>query len=350
MSAKIPVGVLGATGAVGQKFIKLLEDHPWFEVTEVAASERTSGKLYGEAVSWKQVTPVPEGVRDLEVRPCTPDLKCRIVFSGLDAAVAGQIEEDFARAGYFVLSNSKNHRLDEDVPLVIPEVNPEHMGLIPVQRRNRKSTGCMVTNANCTTMFLAMALGPIHKAFTIEKVFMVSMQAVSGAGYPGVPSLDILGNVIPFISGEEEKVEIETRKILGTFNGKTIDLAGFPVSAQCNRVAVEDGHTESVSIKLARKTTVEDLADFLRNYSGVPQKLQLPSAPEQPFIVMEAKDRPQPRFDVNRSRGMATLVGRIRPCSILDFKFTLMGHNTVRGAAGASILNAELLKAQGFLE
>ncbi len=349
MSTKIPVGVLGATGAVGQKFIKLLEDHPWFEVTEVAASERTSGRLYGEAVSWKQVTPIPQPVRSLEVRPCTPDLKCRVVFSGLDAGVAGPIEEDFARAGYFVLSNSKNHRLDEDVPLVIPEVNPDHLELIPIQRRNRNSTGYIVTNSNCTTMFLAMALGPIHKVFGLEKVFMVTMQAVSGAGYPGVPSLDILGNVIPFIGGEEEKVEIETRKILGTFNGQRIDLADFPVSAQCNRVAVEDGHTESVSVKLVRKTTAAEIAGLLSGYSGVPQQLGLPSAPEQPFVVTDAPDRPQPRFDVNRCKGMATFVGRIRPCPILDFKFTLMGHNTVRGAAGASILNAELLKARGYL-
>jgi aspartate-semialdehyde dehydrogenase len=350
MSAKIPVGVLGATGAVGQKFIKLLEHHPWFEPMEVAASERTSGKLYRDAVSWKQVTPIPESVQSLEIRPCIPDLKCRLVFSGLDSAVAGPIEEDFARAGYIVLSNSKNHRLDEDVPLVIPEVNPEHLGLIRVQRQNRNSNGYIVTNSNCTTMFLAMALGPIHKAFSIQKVFMVSMQAISGAGYPGVPSLDIIGNVIPYISGEEEKVEIETRKILGTFNGKNVDLADFPVSAQCNRVPVEDGHTESVSLKLSRKTTAEEIADLLRNFVGVPQQLRLPSAPEKPFIVMEEPDRPQPRFDVHCSNGMATLVGRIRPCTIFDFKFTLMGHNTVRGAAGASILNAELLKAQGFLE
>lgn len=350
MSAKIPVGVLGATGAVGQKFIKLLENHPWFEVTEVAASERTSGKLYRDAVSWKQVTPIPKAVGSLEVKPCAPNLKCRVVFSGLDASVAGQIEDDFARAGYVVLSNSKNHRLDEDVPLVIPEVNADHLGLIPIQRELRKSKGYMVTNANCTTMFLAMALGPIHKAFTIEKIFMVSMQAVSGAGYPGVPSLDIMGNVIPYIGGEEEKVEIETRKILGTFNGKSVDLADFAVSAQCNRVAVEDGHTESVSVKLARKTSAAEIADLLRSFSGLPQQLNLPSAPKQPYIVMEAQDRPQPRFDANRENGMATLIGRIRPCSILDFKFTLMGHNTVRGAAGASILNAELLKAQGTLE
>lgn len=350
MSTKVPVGVLGATGAVGQKFIKLLENHPWFEVTEVAASERTSGKLYGDAVSWKQVTPIPNAVRTMEVRPCTPDLKCRIVFSGLDASVAGTIEDDFAQAGYVVLSNSKNHRMDADVPLVIPEVNHDHLGLIPIQQRNRNAKGYIVTNANCTTMFLAMALGPIHKAFQIEKVFMVSMQAVSGAGYPGVPSLDILGNVIPYIGGEEEKVEMETRKILGAFNGKTIDLADFPVSAQCNRVAVEDGHTESVAVKLLKRTSVQEIAELLKNYSGLPQQLRLPSAPEEPFIVMEAQDRPQPRFDVNRANGMATLVGRIRPCTILDYKFTLMGHNTVRGAAGASILNAELLKAQGMLE
>jgi aspartate-semialdehyde dehydrogenase len=343
------VGVLGATGAVGQKFVKLLEDHPGFAVTEVAASERTSGRLYGDAVSWKQVTPVPESVRSLEVRPCAPDLKCRIVFSGLDAAVAGPVEEAFARAGYVVLSNSKNHRLDEDVPLVIPEVNPDHLGLIAIQRQNRESAGFIVTNSNCTTMFLAMALGPLHRAFTVEKVFMVSMQAVSGAGYPGVPSLDILGNVIPYIGGEEEKVEVETRKILGNFNGRTIDLADFPVSAHCNRVPVEDGHTESVSVKLTRKTTAAEIGELLRGFSGVPQQLKLPSAPEQPFIVMDAPDRPQPRFDVGRSKGMATLVGRIRPCSVFDFKFTLLGHNTVRGAAGASILNAELLKARGFL-
>jgi aspartate-semialdehyde dehydrogenase len=350
MSAKIPVGILGATGTVGQKFIKLLENHPWFEVTEVAASERTSGKRYGDAASWKQVTPIPEMIRNLEVRPCTPDLKCRIVFSGLDSGVAGPIEDDFARAGYVVLSNSKNHRMDNDVPLVIPEVNPDHLGIIPVQQKNKASKGYIITNANCTTMFLAMALGPIHKAFTLEKVFMVSMQAISGAGYPGVPSIDILGNVIPFISGEEEKVEIETRKILGTFNGKTIDLASFDISAQCNRVAVEDGHTESVSIQLAKKTSAGEIAELLKGFSGLPQQLRLPSAPTHPFIVMDAPDRPQPRFDVNREQGMATLVGRIRPCSIFDFKLTLMGHNTVRGAAGASILNAELLKAQGFLE
>ncbi len=350
MSTKTPVGVLGATGAVGQKFIKLLEGHPWFEVTAVAASERSAGKPYAEAVAWKQNTPIPESVRSLEVQPCAPGLHCRIAFSGLDAAVAGPVEADLARADYIVLSNSRNHRLDDDVPLVIPEVNADHFGLVPIQRRNRNSKGYIITNSNCTTMFLAMALAPLHKAFAVERVLVTTMQAISGAGYPGVPSLDILGNVIPFISGEEEKVEIETRKILGRFNGSSVDYADFDVSAQCNRVPVEDGHTESVSVRLSREATAAEIAEVMNGFSGPPQSLQLPSAPEQPIIVMPEKDRPQPRFDVNIAHGMATLIGRIRPCPVLGWKFTVLGHNTVRGAAGASILNAEFLKAEGFLD
>ena len=347
---KIAVGVLGATGAVGQKFIKLLEEHPWFTVTEVAASERSAGRPYREVVSWKQTTPIPDTVGGLEVQPCAAGLKCRVVFSGLDAAVAGPVEESFAQAGYVVLSNSRNHRLDEDVPLVIPEVNPDHLELLPIQRRNRSASGYIVTNSNCSTMFLAMALAPLHKAAGVEKVVVTTMQAISGAGYPGVASLDILGNVIPHIGGEEEKMEIETRKILGRFNGKSVDLADFAVSAQCNRVPVEDGHTESVSVKLARASSAGEITELMRNFSGPPQSLGLPSAPVRPILVMEESNRPQPRFDVNREQGMATLVGRIRPCPVLDFKFTVLGHNTIRGAAGASILNAELLKAQGFLE
>ncbi len=350
MGTKIPVGVLGATGAVGQKFIKLLEDHPWFEVTAVAASERSAGKPYAEVVAWKQNTPVPEPVRRLEVKPCAPGLKCRLVFSGLDAAVAGPVEADFAQAGYVVLSNSRNHRLEDDVPLVIPEVNADHFGLVPVQRRNRNAKGYIVTNSNCTTMFLAMSLAPLHKAFAVEKVLVTTMQAISGAGYPGVPSLDILGNVIPFISGEEEKVEVETRKILGRFNGSSVDYADFVVSAQCNRVPVEDGHTESVSVRLSKETTVAEITEVMNSFSGPPQRLQLPSAPERPIVVMQEKDRPQPRFDVNFSGGMATLIGRIRPCPVLGWRFIALGHNTVRGAAGASILNAEFLKAEGLLD
>ncbi len=350
MTSKIAVGVLGATGAVGQKFIKLLENHPWFEVTAVAASERSAGKKYGEITAWKQTTPIPPDVAKLEVKACVPDLDCRVVFSGLDASIAGLVEEDFARAGYVVLSNSKNHRLDPDVPLVIPELNYDHLGLIPIQKKNRNCAGYIVTNSNCSTMFLAMALGPLHKKFGVSTVFVTTMQAVSGAGYPGVPSLDILGNVIPYIGGEEEKMEIETRKILGHFDGKGVELAPFPVSAQCNRVAVEDGHMESVAVKLASKASPADVAAALSSFSGPPQELGLPSAPPKPIVVMHAQDRPQPRFDVNHSHGMATLVGRIRPCSILDYKFTALGHNTIRGAAGASILNAELLMAQGSLE
>ncbi len=350
MDAKIPVGILGATGTVGQKFIRLLAGHPWFRVTELAASERSVGKPYEEAAAWKQAAPIPDAVRRLDLRPCTPDLGCRIVFSGLDSAVAGPIEESFAAAGYLVLSNSKNHRLDPDVPLIIPEVNADHLGLIPRQKKNRGWRGCIVTNSNCSTMFLAMVLGPLHAAFTVEEVMVVTMQAISGAGYPGVPSLDILGNVIPYIDGEEEKMEVETRKILGRFDGEKVNPADFRVSAQCNRVAVEDGHTESVSLKFARKAPVEEIAKALRVFSGPPQRLRLPSAPEHPILVTSAPDRPQPRFDVGLAGGMAAVVGRIRPCPVLDVKFTLLGHNTIRGAAGASILNAELLKAQGYLE
>jgi aspartate-semialdehyde dehydrogenase len=350
MSSKIPVGVLGATGAVGQKFIALLEKHPWFEVTEVAASERSAGKPYATAASWKQKTPIPQSVRDLEVKPCSPGLDCRIVFSGLDASVAGEVEDAFAKAGYVVLSNSRNHRMDADVPLVIPELNSDHLGVIALQRRNRASDGFIVTNSNCSTMFLAMALGPLHREFGVEKVFVATLQAVSGGGYPGVPSLDILGNVIPYIGGEEEKMEIETRKILGRFDGQRIELADFAVSAHCNRVAVEDGHTESVSVKLGRSTSAAEIAALLESFTGPPQKLGLPTAPEHPIIVCKAQDRPQPRFDVEQAGGMAALVGRLRPCPLLDFKFTVLGHNTIRGAAGASILNAELLKAQGFLD
>ena len=346
MHEKIKVGVLGATGAVGQKFVRLLENHPWFELAEVAASDRSAGKTYGEAARWLQNSPLPERARHLTVKPCRPELDCRIVFSGLDASVAGEVESDFAAAGYAVFSNSRNHRLDDDVPLVIPELNADHLALIDLQKKNR-GAGFIVTNSNCSTMFLAMALGPLHQAFGVEKVFVATMQAISGAGYPGVASLDILGNVIPYISGEEEKIEIETRKILGALAGERVQLADFVISAQTNRVPVEDGHTECVSVKLRQPTSVEAIKERLRNFRGLPQELKLPSAPPQPIIVVEENDRPQPRRDVERANGMATIVGRIRPCPILDYRFVILGHNTIRGAAGASILNAELLVAQG---
>ncbi len=346
MHEKIKVGVLGATGAVGQKFVRLLENHPWFELTEVAASDRSAGKTYGEAARWLQSSPLPERTRHLTVKPCRPELDCRIAFSGLDASVAGEVESDFAAAGYAVFSNSRNHRLDDDVPLVIPELNADHLALIDRQKKNR-GAGFIVTNANCSTMFLAMALGPLHQAFGVEKVFVATMQAISGAGYPGVASLDILGNVIPYISGEEEKIEIETRKILGALAGERVQLADFVISAQTNRVPVEDGHTECVSVKLRQPTSVEAIKERLRNFRGLPQELKLPSAPPQPILIMEENDRPQPKRDVERANGMAAIVGRIRPCPILDYRFVILGHNTIRGAAGASILNAELLVAQG---
>jgi len=347
MREKIKVGVLGATGAVGQKFVQLLTNHPWFELTEVAASERSAGKNYGEATRWLQSTSLPENIRRLSVKACRPKLDCRIVFSGLDASVAGEIETEFAAAGYAVFSNARNHRLDDDVPLVIPEINADHLQLLDLQKKNRGWRGFIVTNSNCSTMFLAMALGPLHQAFGVEKVFVVTMQAISGAGYPGVASLDILGNVIPFIGGEEEKMEIETRKILGTLAGERVELADFAISAQTNRVAVEDGHTECVSVKFKKSTSVEALKECLQSFRGLPQELKLPSAPPQPILVMDEIDRPQPRRDVMAANGMATLVGRIRPCPILDFRFVILGHNTIRGAAGASILNAELLMALG---
>ncbi len=346
MKEKIKVGVLGATGAVGQKFVQLLNNHPWFELTETAASERSIGKTYGEATRWFQNTPLPERVRHFPVKPCRPELDCQIVFSGLDAAVAGEVEAEFADAGYAVFSNARNHRLDDDVPLVIPELNAGHLALIERQRSKRGGSGFIVTNSNCSTMFLAMALGPLHQAFGVEKVLVVTMQAISGAGYPGVASLDILGNVIPFINGEEEKIEIETRKILGTLAGDRVELASFAVSAQTNRVPVEDGHTECVSLKLKTPASIEAIKECLQNFRGLPQELKLPSAPPQPIIVLDEMDRPQPKRDAMAANGMATLVGRIRPCPILDFRFVILGHNTIRGAAGASILNAELLVAQ----
>jgi len=349
MKEKTKVGVLGATGAVGQKFIHLLQNHPWFELTEVAASERSAGKTYGEAARWLQTSQLSPRIRDLNVKPCKPELDCKIVFSGLDASVAGEVEAEFAAAGYAVFSNARNHRLADDVPLVIPEINADHFELIKLQKQKRGWPGFIVTNSNCSTMFLAMALGPLHHAFGVEKVFVATMQAVSGAGYPGVASLDILGNVIPFISGEEEKMEIETRKILGKLLHDRVELAGFVISAQTNRVAVEDGHTECVSVKFQKQTTVEAIKDTLQNLRGLPQELKLPSAPPQPIIVMNEPDRPQPKRDVWLANGMATIVGRIRPCTIFDFRFVILGHNTIRGAAGASILNAELMVAQGMI-
>jgi len=350
MANRISVGVLGATGAVGQKFVKLLENHPWFELTELAASDRSSGKPYKDATVWRQYTPIPNSVRDREVKPCEPNLDCRVVFSGLDSSVAGEVEENFARAGYIVLSNSKNHRMDEDVPLLIPEINHDHLGMIETQRKRRGWKGAIITNPNCSTIGLAMALAPIDRAFKIQRVIVVTMQALSGAGYPGHSAIDMLGNVIPYIGGEEDKVETEPLKIMGGLDGEEFRFADFKISAHTNRVFVEDGHMECVSIELEKKASPDEVASALANFTSLPQELKLPSAPEPPIIVLDEKDRPQPRFDRDAGDGMSAVVGRIRTCPVFDIRLVVLSHNTIRGAAGAAILNAELMKAQGMLD
>jgi aspartate-semialdehyde dehydrogenase len=350
---KLQVGILGATGMVGQRFVSLLENHPWFELVWLAASDRSAGKTYAEACSWRLREPLHEGARGLMVHECKPGAGTdipQLLFASLDSKVAGEVEQEFARAGHVVVSNSSNHRMEPDVPLLIPEVNPDHLALVRAQRRERGWKGMIVTNPNCTTVGLAMSLAPLERAFGLEKVLMTSMQAVSGAGYPGVPTLDILGNVIPHIAGEEEKVEQETQKLLGTLSDGRVLPGAFAVSAHCNRVLVEDGHMESVSVALQRKASVEDLIDAWRTFRGLPQERVLPSAPAHPVLVREEKDRPQPKFDVNAEHGMATVVGRVRPCPVLQFKYMALSHNTIRGAAGAALLNAELMKSEGYLD
>src|SRR5579883_1427591 len=344
---KIEVGILGATGMVGQRFVSMLEHHPWFEATWLAASDRSAGKKYSEACSWRLREPMPAAARDMMVYECKPGKAPMLVFSSLDSSVAGEIEKEFARAGHVVVSNSSNHRMDADVPLLIPEVNPDHLALVRTQRGWK---GMIVTNPNCTTVGLVMSLAPLERAFGLEKVLMTSMQAVSGAGYPGVPTLDVLANVIPHISGEEEKVEREAHKLLGKLHDGTITKGDFIVSAHCNRVLVEDGHTESVSISLKTKAALEDLIDAWKKFRALPQERGLPTAPKHPIIVREERDRPQPKFDVNAEGGMAAVIGRARPCPVLQFKYTTVSHNTIRGAAGAALLNAELMKSEGYLD
>jgi aspartate-semialdehyde dehydrogenase len=344
-------GVLGATGMVGQRFVKLLADHPWFELTAVAASERSSGKTYAAAARWHLETPVPEVARGLVVQDLEPNLDCDFVFSALDSSVAGEAEERFARAGYPVVSNSKNHRMDPDVPLLIPEVNAAHVSSIPVQQRNRKyESGFIVTNPNCSTAGLVLVLKPLADAFGLEKLFVVTMQAVSGAGYPGVSSMDALGNVIPFISGEEEKMQTEPQKLLGKWDGNRFIDAGLGISAHCNRVPVVDGHTECLSVRLKKTATIAEVREALRNFEVSEELAALPTAVKHPVVVVDQDDRPQPRKDANAGHGMAAVVGRVRECPLLDVKLTLLSHNVVRGAAGAALLNAELLASRGFLK
>lgn len=350
MSNKLPVGILGATGVVGQRFVQMLENHPWFEVTWLAASDRSEGKSYAEAVRWRLKSAIPAGVARMKVSPAGPEGAPQIIFAALDASIAAELEPRFAEAGCAVVSNSSALRMKTDVPLVIPEVNSAHIKLIDTQAWRKKSGGYVVTNPNCSAIGLVLALAPLHQRFGLETVMAVTMQAVSGAGYPGVASLDILGNVIPYIRNEEEKMEEETLKLLGQMNGAKILPADFAMSAQCNRVAVEDGHTESISVRLKKKAKAEEIIAAWNEYRSEPQSLKLPSAPERPVVYVEANDRPQPRFDVEMGAGMTTVVGRLRPCGVLDWKFTVLSHNTIRGAAGAAVLNAELLKAKGYLD
>jgi aspartate-semialdehyde dehydrogenase len=346
--SKIPIGILGATGVVGQRFIQKLEHHPWFEVAWLAASDRSEGKLYADAAKWRLKTPIPAGIAGMKVSPATPDGAPKVIFAALDASIAAEMEPRFAEAGCAVVTNSSALRMKEDVPLVIPEVNSGHIKLIDIQAWRKKSGGYVVTNPNCSAIGLVLALAPLQQ-FGLQAVMAVTMQAVSGAGYPGVASLDILGNVIPFIRNEEEKMEEETRKLLGQLNGSKVIPGAFAMSAQCNRVAVEDGHTESVSVRFKSKPRPEEIIAAWNNFRSEPQTLKLPSAPEIPVVYLEANDRPQPRFDIDMGGGMTTAVGRLRPCGVLDWKFTVLSHNTIRGAAGAAVLNAELLKVKGYL-
>jgi len=346
---KFRAGILGATGTVGQRLVQLLADHPWFELTEVAASERSSGKKYSEAVNWHLNTPIPAGAANLIVKSLEPALECDFVFSALDSSVAGPAEEEFARAGYPVVSNSKNHRMSPDVPLLIPEVNAAHLDAIPVQQKNRGyGSGFIVTNPNCSTAGLVLVLKPLADAFGLEKMFVVTMQAVSGAGYPGVASLDILGNVVPFIGGEEEKMEEEPQKLLGRWDGSRFVEAGLGISAHCNRVPVENGHLECLSLSLKKIATLGEVREALRNFTVNDELAALPTAVKNPVIVLDEENRPQPRRDVDAGNGMAAVVGRVRACPLLDVKLTLLSHNLVRGAAGAALLNAELLASRGF--
>jgi aspartate-semialdehyde dehydrogenase len=343
-------GVLGATGLVGQRLVKLLAGHPWFELAEVAASERSSGKSYAEAVRWHLEGSIPEAARSLVVKSLDPSLDCDFVFSALDSSVAGAAEEDFARTGYPVVSNSKNHRMDPDVPLLIPEVNPSHLDAIRAQQKNRGyDGGFLVTNPNCSTAGLVLVLKPLADAFGLDKVFAVTLQAVSGAGYPGVASMDIQANVIPFISGEEEKMESEPQKLLGNWDGSRFIGAGLGLSAHCNRVPVLEGHLECISVALKKIASLKEVRETLHNFEVSSELAALPSALGRPVHVLDDDDRPQPRRDVHAGNGMAAVVGRVRECPLLDIKLTLLSHNLVRGAAGAALLNAELLAARGFL-
>jgi aspartate-semialdehyde dehydrogenase len=349
MDKKIEVGILGATGTVGQRFLQLLEDHPWFTATWLGASDRSAGKRYRDAMSWQLEGAPPERAAELTVEECVPGRGPRLVFSSMASNLAGDIEREFAQAGHIVVSNSGHYRMAPDVPLLVPEINPEHLGLLPVQRRERGWTGAIVTNPNCAAVTLVMALAPL-KPFGLKRVLVTTLQAVSGAGYPGVPSLDALGNVIPYIGGEEEKVESEPQKILGDLENDTVRHLPMVVSATCTRVPAIDGHLATVSLEFERKPGREEILEALAGFRGLPQERGLPSAPRRPVHVLDAPDRPQTRKDANLERGMAASVGRLRECPLLHWKLVALSHNTLRGAAGAALLNAELMYSEGLLD
>jgi aspartate-semialdehyde dehydrogenase len=347
---RLPVAVLGATGAVGQTFVRLLAAHPWFRLAEVAASERSAGKPYAQATAWLDPSPMPAAAAALPVTACDPAVVAApIVFSALDSGVAGDVELAFARAGRLVLSNAKNHRMAPDVPLVVPDVNADHQHLLAHQRAVRGWTGALVTNSNCAAAVIAMALKPLHDAFGLRQLFVTTLQAVSGAGYPGVPSLDILGNVIPWIADEEPKIEAELPKLLGTLGSTGIEGAGVAVSAQVTRVPVEHGHTACLAAAFTGRPTAEEALEVLAAWRGAAGVRDLPSAPASPLVLAAATDRPQPRRDVMAGGGMSVVVGRVRPDPVLDLRLVAMGHNVVVGAAGASVLNAEWLLANGVV-
>jgi len=345
---RIDVGILGATGMVGQQFIALLANHPWFNVVWLGASHRSEGKPYREAAAWRLPATLPDKAANLVVDQATPGRAPKLVFSGLDSSVAGEIEGAFAAAGHLIVSNSRNYRMDATVPLVIPEVNADHLDLLKVQAATRGWPGRIVTNPNCSTVVLSMALAPLRQ-FGLKTVMITTLQAVSGAGYPGVPSWDILGNVIPFIDGEEEKIETETKKILGCLSDGRVEPHPVTISASTTRVAVHNGHTESISVGFDRSPSANDIVDAFTAFKGRPQELGLPSAPVQPVVYLTERNRPQPALDVDRDGGMTVTIGRLRPCPVLDYKFIALGHNTIRGAAGAALLNAELMHREGLL-
>lgn len=348
MHTRQKVGILGATGMVGQRFIQLLEKHPWFEVAWLAASDRSSGKSYSEAARWKLETPIPAAVAEMKVSPAVPQGAPKIIFAALDADIAREMEPQFAAAGCAVISNSSAFRMQADVPLVIPEVNQDHLELLERQSWRNAGGGYIVTNPNCSAIGLVLALKPLQERFGLESIFVSTMQAISGAGYPGVASLDIVGNVVPYIKGEEEKLEAETLRLLGHLDGGKVAPLEAAITAHCNRVSVEDGHTESVSVKLRRPATREQIIAAWNEFAPLRGRA-LPTAPEHPVEIAEGEDRPQPRLDRMRGAGMTVTVGRLRPCSLLDWKFTTLSHNTIRGAAGAALLNAELLESLGRL-